>query len=459
LVLWDHRDQRAALAILVYQDKMERKDHRAEQEIKVLQAWLESLAWMECEVQKVTMESQDHQAMMDERAVLDRWVLQDLLEQWWKGRRYWGPLGLQEWMVSQVKLEGQDRKENVGPVEIRVKEGQQERMDSQDPEVFRENREELVRLVWLDHRVTRESKVTQGSWAHLEYKEHQDLRDSLDNKELPVFLEILDLLVGRETRVHQEQMVRMVQMERTVLQVLQEIVASQEKMVALEYKALQGPLVPLGRLAHLVFLDTRDPQASKEIQGCLVQRVNGDIGDPPDLREIWESLVLKDQKGLQENRVIPESQGHKDQQELMEERDQGVLMAKQAEWDHRVSLEWKESQDSQVHQAPLDPLETQLLWPQQLCREAVSLECLEHLDQGDHQGHLEAVVPVVAEDLKEGVGRLVRTELLGVQEDRDCQEGQAVLDNQERVVCRVRPIPKTTLERSALLCSEIVSLS
>merc|ERR1719278_2010052 len=124
-------------------------------------------------------------------------------------------------------------------------------------------------------------------------------------------------------------------MERTVLQVLQEIVASQEKMVALEYKALQGPLVPL---------DTRDPQASKEIQGCLVQRVNGDIGDPPDLREIWESLVLKDQKGLQENRVIPESQGHKDQQELMEERDQGVLMAKQAEWDHMVSLEWKESQ-------------------------------------------------------------------------------------------------------------------
>jgi hypothetical protein len=362
-------------------------------------------------------------------------------------------------MVSQVKLEGQDRKENVGPVEIRVKEGQQERMDSQDPEVYRENREELERLVWLDHRVTRESKVTQGSWAHLEYKEHQDLRDSLDNKELPVFLEILDLLVGRETRVHQEQMVRMVQMERTVLQVLQEIVASQEKMVALEYKALQGPLVPLGRLAHLVFLDTRDLQASKEIQGCLVQRVNGDIGDPPDLREIWESLVLKDQKGLQENRVIPESQGHKDQQELMEERDQGVLMAKQAEWDHRVSLEWKESQDSQVHQAPLDPLETQLLWPQQLCREAVSLECLEHLDQGDHQGHLEAVVPVVAEDLKEGVGRLVRTELLGVQEDRDCQEGQAVLDNQERVVCRVRPIPKTTLERSALLCSEIVSLS
>ena len=437
MVRLDHQDLRAALATLVYQDKMERKDHRAEQEIKVLQAWLESLAWMECEVQKVTMESQDHQAMMDERAVLDRWVLQDLLEQWWKGRRYWGPLGLQEWMVSQVKLEGQDRKENVGPVEIRVKEGQQERMDSQDPEVYRENREELVRLVWLDHRVTRESKVTQGSWAHLEYKEHQDLRDSLDNKELPVFLEILDLLVGRETRVHQEQMVRMVQMERTVLQVLQEIVASQEKMVALEYKALQGPLVLLGRLAHLVFLDTRDPQASKEIQGCLVQRVNGDIGDPPDLREIWESLVLKDQKGLQENRVIPESQGHKDQQELMEERDQGVLMAKQAEWDHRVSLEWKESQDSQVHQAPLDPLETQLLWPQQLCREAVSLECLEHLDQGDHQGHLEAVVPVVAEDLKEGVGRLVRTELLGVQEDRDCQEGQAVLDNQERVVCRL----------------------
>ena len=264
-------------------------------------------------------------------------------------------------MGSQAKLEDQDPKERGGPVEIKVKEEQRGRMGSLVLEVSRANREELVRLVLLVHRVTKESKVTQGSWAHLEYKEHQDLRDSLDNKELPVFLEILDLLVGRETRVHQEQMVRMVQMERTVLQVLQEIVASQEKMVALEYKALQGPLVPLGRLAHLVFLDTRDPQASKEIQGCLVQRVNGDIGDPPDLREIWESLVLKDQKGLQENRVIPASQGHKDQQELMEERDQGVLMAKQAEWDHRVSLEWKESQDSQVHQAPLDPLETQLL--------------------------------------------------------------------------------------------------
>lgn len=301
--------------------------------------------------------------------------------------------------------------------------------------------------------------MTQGSWAHLEYKEHLGLQDSLDNKELPVFLEILDLLVGRETRVHQEQMVRMEQMEKMGLQVLQEIGESQEKMVAQESKALRGLLVPLGPLALLVFPDTRDLQASKETQECLVQRVRGDIGDPPDLREIWGSLVQKDQKGLLENRVMPASQGHKDQQEQMEERDQGVLMAKQAEWDHRVSLEWKESLDSQVHQAPLDPLETQLLWLQQLCQEAVSLVFLEHLDQGDHQGHLEAVVPVVAEDLKEGVGRLVRTELLGVQEDRDCQEGQAVLDNQERVVCRARPIPKTTLERSALLCSEIVSLS
>jgi len=459
LVLWDHQDLRAARAILVYQDKMERKEPKEEQEIKAWQACLESLAWMECEVQKVTTESQDHQAMMDEPADLDQWVLQDLLELWWKGRRCWGPLGLQEWMVSQVKLEGQDSKEKEDPVEIRVKEGQRAKMDSQAPEAYRGNREELVRLVWLVDRVTRESKVTQGSWAHLEYKEHLDLQDSLDNKELPVFLEILDLLVGRETRVHQEQMVRMVQMERTGLQVLQEIGASQERMVALESKALQGLLVPLGLLALLVFRDTRDLQASKETQGCLVQRVRGDTGDLADLREIWESPVQKDRKGLQENRVIPASQGHKDQQELTEERDQGVLVAKQAEWDHRVSLEWKESQDSQVHQVPPDPLETQLLWPQRLCQEAVSLVCLEHPDQGDLQGLLEAVVPVVAEDLKEGVGRLVRTELLGVQEDRDCQEGQAVLDNQERVACRVRPIPKTTSERSALLCSETVFLS
>ena len=62
---------------------------------------------------------------------------------------------------------------------------------------------------------------------------------------------------------------------------------------------------------------------------------------------------------------------------------------------------------------------------------------LEHLDPGDRQGHLGVVVPVVPEDLKEGVGRLVRTELLGVQEDKDYQEEQAVLDNQERVVCRL----------------------
>lgn len=172
-----------------------------------------------------------------------------------------------------------------------------------------------------------------------------------------------------------------------------------------------------------------------------------------------ESLVQKDQKGLQENRVIRASQGHKDQQELMEERDQEALLARQAEWDHRVSPEWKESQDSQVHQAPLDPLETQLLWPQQLCQEVASLVSLEHLDQEDLQGLLEAVVPVVGEDLKEGVARLVKTELLEVQEDKDFQEGQAVLDNQERVVCRVRPIPKTTLERSALLCSETAFLS
>merc|ERR1719180_447188 len=164
-------------------------------------------------------------------------------------------------------------------------------------------------------------------------------------------------------------------------------------MVALESKAWQGLLVPLGPPALLVFQDTRDLQASKEIQGCLAQRARGDTGDPPDLREILESLVQKDQKGLQENREILASQGHKDQQELMEERDQEVLLARQAEWDHRVSPEWKESQDSQVHQAPLDLLETQLLWPQQLCQEAASLVSLEHLDQEDLQGLLEAVVP------------------------------------------------------------------
>ena len=155
-----------------------------------------------------------------------------------------------------------------------------------------------------------------------------------------------------------------------------------------------------------------------------------------------ESLVQKDQKGLQENRVIRASQGHKDQQELMEERDQEALLARQAEWDHRVSPEWKESQDSQVHQAPLDLLETQLLWPQQLCQEVASLVSLEHLDQEDPQGLLEAVVPVVGEDLKEGVARLVKTELLEVQEDKDCLEGQAVLDNQERVVCRLVDLGK-----------------
>lgn len=89
----------------------------------------------------------------------------------------------------------------------------------------------------------------------------------------------------------------------------------------------------------------------------------------------------------------------------------------------------------------------------------MSLACLEHLDHGGLQGLLEAVAPVVAEDLKEDVDRLVRTELLGVQEDRDCQEGQVVLDNQEKVVYRVRPIQKTTSERSVLLCSETAFLS
>lgn len=112
MVLWGHQDLRAALAILVYQDKMERKEPKEEQEIKVLQACLESLAWMVCEVPKVTTESQDHQAMMDEPADLDQWVLQDLQEPWWKERRCWGPLGLQEWMASLVKLGGQDPKEN-----------------------------------------------------------------------------------------------------------------------------------------------------------------------------------------------------------------------------------------------------------------------------------------------------------------------------------------------------------
>ena len=361
MVRLDHQDLRAALATLVYQDKMERKDPKEEQEIKVLQACLENLAWTECEVLKVTMENQDHQAMMGEQVALDQWVLQGRPEQWWKGRRCWDPLDHREWMVSQAKLEAQDPKEKEDPVEIRVKEGQQEKMDSQAPVAFRGNREGRVRLVSLDHRVIRESKVTQGSLAHLAYKEHLDLQDSLDNKELRGFLEILDLLAGRVTRVHQEQMVKMVPMERMVLQVLQEIGANQERMVALEFKALPGLLALQGPPAPQVFQDTKDLRENKEIQGCLVQRVRGVTGGPQDLREIWESLAQKDQRGLQENRVILGSQGHRDQQELTEEKDQGVLMAKQVEWDHKASLEWKESQDSQVHQAPLDPLETQLL--------------------------------------------------------------------------------------------------
>ena len=43
MVLWDHQDLRATLEILVYLDKMERKEPKEEQEIKVPQACLESL--------------------------------------------------------------------------------------------------------------------------------------------------------------------------------------------------------------------------------------------------------------------------------------------------------------------------------------------------------------------------------------------------------------------------------
>jgi len=71
----------------------------------------------------------------------------------------------------------------------------------------------------------------------------------------------------------------------------------------------------------------------------------------------------------------------------------------------------------------------------------------------------EAEVPVVPEDLKEDVVHPVRMELPVVLEDRDYQEGQAVLDNQERVAFRARPTLRMTLEKSALLCLETVSLS
>merc|ERR1719410_3376527 len=158
---------------------------------------------------------------------------------------------------------------------------------------------------------------------------------------------------------------KMEQTEKMVHLVLREIEASQEKMEVLESKALLGLPAHQGRRVLLVFRDTRDHQASKAMLVCPVPRVREVTGDPQDLRGILES---QDQKGPQE---------------LMEEKDQGALLAKLVGWGHRVSLGWRESQDSQVHQVPLDLLETQLLWPLQLCRVAVSRVCLEHLDQED----------------------------------------------------------------------------
>ena len=339
-------------------------------------------------------------------------------------------------MDSQAKLEDQDPKERGGPVEIKVKEEQRGRMGSLVLEVSRANREELVRLVLLVHRVTKESKATLASLVHLAFKGHLDLQDNLDNKELLGYPEIQALLVGKETQGRLEQMVKMEQTEKMVHLVLREIEASQEKMEVLESKALLGLLAHLGRRVLLVFRDTRDHQASKAMLVCLVPRVRGGTGDPQDLRGILESQDQKAPRDPQENRVIQESQDHKGPQELMEEKDQGALLAKLVGWGHRVSLGWRESQDSQVHQVPLDLLETQLLWPLQLCRVAVSRVCLEHLDQEDHRVLQEAEVPVVPEDLKEDVVHPVRMELQGVLEDRDYQEGQAVLDNQERVAFR-----------------------
>merc|ERR1719412_3319625 len=93
--------------------------------------------------------------------------------------------------------------------------------------------------------------------------------------------------------------------------VLREIEASQEKMEVLESKALLGLPAHQGRRVLLVFRDTRDHQASQD---------------------------QKAPRDPQENRVIQESQDHKGPQELMEEKDQGALLAKLVGWGLRVSL-------------------------------------------------------------------------------------------------------------------------
>ena len=81
------------------------------------------------------------------------------------------------------------------------------------------------------------------------------------------------------------------------------------------------------------------------------------------------------------------------------------------------------------------------VWPDQTEHQdpTVKQELQDHQetpDQEDHQVLQVAEVPVVPEDLKEDVVHPVRMELQGVLEDRDYQEGQAVLDNQERVAFR-----------------------
>lgn len=125
-----------------------------------------------------------------------------------------------------------------------------------------------------------------------------------------------------------------------------------------------------------------------------------------------------------------ELQENKDLLETQENVGQGVQQENLEAQDLKVYLEWREDQVLWVHLAHLVLLGTPYLLPQQQClEEKLFLECLDHRDLWDHQGHLGREELQVQEDQREEGDHLDHQALLVVREDKVFQEEQEIQEH------------------------------
>jgi len=167
---------------------------------------------------------------------LDLLVLQDLLVQWLKVKRFLDPQGqmvLMELLVFLVTLVQKERWEQE---EIWVQEVLLEKMDLK---VLLVPRVKRVELEMLANQVCRDRKVTQvqlEKWDHLESKVHQDCLANQVNKEYLDCLEIRVHLEEKEILDHLVLMEKMGLMANLECLDLLETEANLGKMVVLEFK-------------------------------------------------------------------------------------------------------------------------------------------------------------------------------------------------------------------------------